>query len=193
MPKTIHIRCLSLLIPVAVLTACSGSSKVGVNAVGSEVGPGIATEPRAVAIVKDAAGRDVGEARFNQDQNGISVEVSATGLTPGLHGTHIHMVGKCEAPDFKSAGGHWNPTAHQHGLENPQGAHKGDLPNMNVGADGRGSLRFLIPGGVLQGADGALFDIDGAAIVIHAGPDDMKTDPAGNSGDRIACGVILGV
>jgi len=192
MSRNIYARCLPFLIPIAVLGACSGPSKEEANEVGNKAGAVAAPEPAAVAVLKDATGKEVGEAQFTQDQNGISVEVSAAGLTPGLHGTHVHMTGKCDGPDFKSAGGHWNPTSHQHGLENPQGSHKGDLPNMNVSADGTGSVHFSIPGGVLKGAEGVLLDADGAAIVIHAGPDDMKTDPAGNSGDRIACGVILG-
>ena len=116
----------------------------------------------------------------------LAVRVEATGLPPGVHGVHIHAVGRCDPPDFQTAGPHWNPTGHQHGRDNPQGAHMGDLPNISIGADGRGALDFAVPAATLAG----LLDADGAALVIHAGPDDYKSDPSGNSGGRIACGVI---
>jgi Cu-Zn family superoxide dismutase len=96
------------------------------------------------------------------------------------------MTGKCDPPDFASAGGHWNPTGHQHGMKNPAGPHAGDMPNLDVGSDGRGHLVFTLPGGTYEG----LMDEDGAAIVVHAKPDDLTTDPSGNSGGRIACGVF---
>lgn len=144
----------------------------------------------ATATLKDAAGKEVGSARLVQQEDGIALTVSAKGLTPGAHGTHVHMTGTCEALDFKSAGGHWNPTDAHHGLENPQGHHAGDLPNMTVQPDGTGELSFSIAGARLSGDGNVLLDADGAAIVIHAGPDDMKSDPAGNSGGRVACGVI---
>jgi Cu-Zn family superoxide dismutase len=96
------------------------------------------------------------------------------------------MVGRCDAPDFTSAGGHWNPTQKKHGTMNPQGPHQGDLPNLVIGSDGRGTIGAVIPGATLAG----LLDADGAAMVIHAGPDDLMTDPSGNSGGRIACGVF---
>lgn len=134
-----------------------------------------------------------GVARGNvgiMEKDGLQVTLSATGLTPGIHGVHIHTVGTCTAPDFASAGGHWNPTAKHHGMENPGGAHMGDLPNITIGADGTGTLTFTVPGASLSGGDNPLLDADGAAIVVHAGPDDMKTDPSGNSGGRVACGVI---
>ncbi len=181
---------LSLLAATAMLGACSGAlqGEAGTDANKDAAAAG----PVAIALLKDASGRDVGKGQFAQQEGGIAVQVWAVGLTPGMHGTHIHMTGKCDGPDFKTAGGHWNPTTHQHGLENPQGSHKGDLPNMNIAADGTGTVRFFVPTAMVQGGEGSLLDADGAAIVIHAGPDDMKTDPAGNSGDRIACGVISG-
>jgi len=180
---------LPLLATALLLAACSGAPEGGNNVTANKAA---AVNPSAVAILKDATGKDIGEAQFTEENGGISVAVSASGLTPGVHGTHIHMTGKCDGPDFKSAGGHWNPTSHQHGFENPQGSHKGDLPNMTVAADGIGTVQFTIPGAAIQGGENALLDTDGAAIVIHAGPDDMKSDPAGNSGDRVACGIILG-
>ena len=146
--------------------------------------------PSAAAVLMDAAGKPVGNARLEQQKEGIAITVSAQGLTPGAHGVHVHMTGACEAPDFKSAGGHWNPADVHHGFENPQGHHAGDLPNMTVHSDGTGELAFTIANAQLTGGNTALLDADGAAIVIHAGPDDMMSDPAGNSGGRVACGVI---
>ena len=103
---------------------------------------------------------------------------------------HVHAAGKCEAPDFKTAGGHFNPAAKKHGLHNPEGAHAGDMANLTVGEDGKGSATVTAKGATLAEGQGSLFGPDGTSIVIHEGPDDEKTNPAGNSGARIACGVI---
>ncbi|MCL6684288.1 superoxide dismutase family protein [Sphingomonas sp. SE158] len=111
--------------------------------------------------------------------NGNELTIAATGLAPGPHGLHLHAVGLCQGPDFASAGPHWNPTNRKHGTENAEGPHLGDLPNLDVGADGKGSVTLTVPDGFI--------DADGGAVVIHAGPVDNKTDPAGNSGARIAC------
>ena len=105
------------------------------------------------------------------------------GLAPGDHGLHLHAVGRCDGPAFATAGAHWNPASRQHGHLNPDGAHAGDLPNLTVSANGHGAINFLATGGSL--ADG-----DGTSLVVHAGPDDYRTDPSGNSGDRIACAVL---
>ncbi|TXC63952.1 superoxide dismutase family protein [Sphingosinicella ginsenosidimutans] len=143
------------------------------------------------ADIKDAARHVVAHARLTQETDGVRLRVTATGGLPeGVHGIHIHMTGQCEAPGFTSAGGHWNPTAHQHGTLNPQGPHMGDLPNLTIDRHGRGTLDTVIAGGMLQGGANPLLDADGAAVVIHAGPDDYRSDPAGNSGGRVACGVI---
>jgi Cu-Zn family superoxide dismutase len=107
-------------------------------------------------------------------------------MPTGTHGAHIHTSGRCEGPDFMTAGGHWNPAGTQHGSLNPAGPHDGDLPNIIIGTDGRGTLGVTVAGGTLDG----LLDADGAAMVIHAAADDMTTDPSGNSGARIACGVF---
>jgi len=111
--------------------------------------------------------------------SGTSLTVEAGGLPRGEHGLHLHVVGRCDGPDFASAGPHWNPSGRKHGRDNPEGPHLGDLPNLTVGADGRGSATLEVPQGFV--------DADGAALVIHASPDDYRTDPSGNSGARIAC------
>lgn len=147
-------------------------------------------EERAFASLFDAAGAPRGEASVTPTRGGVRLAISGMDLPPGPHGFHIHTVGRCDGPDFTTAGGHWNPTNHKHGRDNPEGPHIGDLPNLLIGTDGRGTLEVDIPGASLAGGTNPLLDTDGAALVIHAGPDDMKTDPAGNSGGRIACGVF---
>ena len=144
---------------------------------------------RAQAELRNAAGASVGTAVAEEVDGAIRVIVEAHGLPKGAHGTHVHAIGKCDAPDFASAGPHWNPTAHQHGKENPMGPHAGDMPNLQVGDDGNDRTIFTLPGGTFAG----LMDQDGASLVIHAGEDDYKTDPSGNSGGRIACGVFQSV
>ncbi len=151
---------------------------------------GAATGPSARAALQDAQGKDVGTATFTPTKNGVKVHVQVAHLPPGKHGIHIHGAGKCEAPEFKSAGGHFNPFGKKHGLHNPEGAHAGDMPNLTVGKNGSAKATFTAKGATLGEGDGSLFGADGTALVIHADPDDEKTDPAGNSGTRIACGVI---
>ena len=138
------------------------------------------------ATLMTGDGKTVGHATVREVKGGLRLTVEAAGLPEGQHGAHIHTIGICTAPDFASAGGHWNPTMHQHGSLNPQGPHQGDLPNLVVGKNGKGNLGINLPGATMNG----LLDADGSAIVIHAGVDDMKTDPSGNSGGRIACGVF---
>ncbi len=150
----------------------------------------LAAGPSAKASLKDAEGKDVGTATFSATGGGVKAKVEVAGLPPGQHGIHIHAAAKCEPPDFKSAGGHFNPAGKQHGLHNPAGAHAGDLPNLKVGKDGKGKGTFTAKGATLGEGEGSLFGPEGTALVIHADPDDEKTDPAGNSGGRIACGVI---
>lgn len=122
--------------------------------------------------------------------DGVRVRVEAAGLVAGTYAVHIHRTGLCEPPAFETAGPHWNPTGQQHGHLNPQGPHLGDLPNLTVGADRAGTVEFRIAGASLDRGDRRLLDRDGAALVVHAGPDDYRTDPSGNSGARLACGVI---
>lgn len=145
-----------------------------------------APAPRiATADLRTAANADVGTATAEQVAGGIRLTVDAHGLTPGAHGVHVHTTGACDAPGFTTAGGHWNPGGTQHGSMNQMGPHAGDLPNLMIGADGSGSVSFT-----LSGDFAGLMDADGSALVVHAGPDDLKTDPSGNSGGRIACGVF---
>jgi superoxide dismutase, Cu-Zn family len=139
----------------------------------------------AQAVLMDAQGREAGRVSLTPGAHGLDGSIDAKGLTPGPHGMHIHTIGKCDAPDFSSAGGHLNPDMKQHGLQNPAGPHQGDLPLLVAEIDGAGQQTF-----VANSSLGAILDGDGAAFVIHAGPDDMKSDPAGNSGARILCGVF---
>jgi Cu-Zn family superoxide dismutase len=152
--------------------------------------PGPADQPRGFAQVKNALNEVVGAAEIVQGANGVAISVKVTMLPPGNHGIHIHEVGKCDPPDFASAGGHLNPERKQHGLENPQGPHAGDLSNLEVGPDGSGSLAVTTNRVTLSGGADSLFGPDGTSLVIHANPDDQRTDPDGNSGARIACGAI---
>jgi Cu-Zn family superoxide dismutase len=146
---------------------------------------------RAGTSLRNAQGQVVGEASAARAGNLVRVRVSVHGFTPGVHGVHLHQTGRCDAPDFASAGPHWNPTSHQHGRRNPQGPHLGDLPNLQVGANGSGRIDFAVPvpAGAAAGAN-PLLDADGTAVVIHAAADDLRTDPSGNSGARIACGAL---
>lgn len=140
---------------------------------------------KVVAKLRDTAGGDHGMAVVKMHDGIMHITVKATGLPAGVHGMHIHTIGKCDGANFAGAGGHWNPDMKMHGHDNPMGAHRGDLPNLIVGEDGRGMIKADIPAG-----SGELIDADGASLVIHASPDDYKTDPSGNSGGRIACGVF---
>jgi superoxide dismutase, Cu-Zn family len=142
-----------------------------------------------VAVMRDARGREIGTLRLTDHPGTIGVTGRLTGLPPGTLAIHIHERGACDPPSFESAGGHWNPLARQHGLQNPRGPHLGDMPNVTVDANGIADVNVNTAAGSLRGERGAV-DADGAAVVIHAGPDDHQTEPAGNAGDRIACGVI---
>src|SRR5262245_19927973 len=150
--------------------------------------PAAATE-KATAVLNDAKSNEVGKAELTTTPSGVLIRLDLTALPAGEHAFHIHAVGKCEPPDFKSAGPHFNPDQTKHGYLSPEGPHSGDMPNLHVPADGKLQVEILEPNVTLSG-ESTLLDADGAALVIHAGADDYKTDPAGNSGDRIACGVI---
>jgi Cu-Zn family superoxide dismutase len=152
--------------------------------------PLVVAEERARADIKNAQGNTVGTASLRETKDGLLIIVSAKGLPEGLHAVHIHAVGKCESPAFTSAGGHFNPLNKKHGLKNPDGPHAGDLPDLYVNKDGVGRYEALMESVTLGAGATSVLDADGSAIVIHATADDNMTDPAGNSGDRIACGVI---
>ena len=143
------------------------------------------------AVLRNAAGAEVGTAMLMQDGDGVRIEYRLTSLEPGERAFHLHESGSCEAPTFESAGGHFNPTGRSHGLEHPQGPHAGDMPNLEVGDDGtvEGSVtndRVTL----LANQPNSVFDSDGTALVIHAGADDQQSQPSGDAGDRVACGVI---
>jgi Cu-Zn family superoxide dismutase len=152
--------------------------------------PDTATNPSARAVMRDSAGQELGVLTLTTTPEGVHLEGRLTGVKPGEHGIHLHTVGRCEPP-FESAGGHWNPMNRKHGEQNPQGPHAGDLLNLTVPANGIADVALTSHGGSLHG-DVQLMDADGGAVVIHAGPDDYRTDPSGGSGPRIACGVVEG-
>jgi superoxide dismutase, Cu-Zn family len=145
----------------------------------------------AEARIVGAAGETIGWAQLTEDAAGqLHVNVQVVGLTTGLHGIHLHAIGQCAGPTFASAGGHHNPLGAEHGLENPAGAHAGDLPNLVVNVAGRGHLDAVTHHATLSIGSVSLLDADGSAIVIHANADDQVTNPTGNSGARVGCGVI---
>jgi len=149
------------------------------------------TTYNATAEMKDVNGTIIGLATFTQDANGpVNIKVNVSGLTPGLHGIHIHDKGICTGPSFTSAGEHYNPLGKEHGLLNPKGPHAGDLPNLEVGMDGKGNMNVTTKLVTLSPGPTTLFTANNTSLVVHAGPDDLITDPAGDSGARIACGII---
>jgi len=161
-------------------TGCAASRPVVVTTGRTEAAP-------AYADVHDTEGRLLGRLTLSPTSGGTRVQGTLQGLPPGSHALHLHAVGQC-APPFTSAGPHFNPEGLPHGLATPQGGHAGDLPNIVVGQDGR-AVVDVTGRAVLTGTN-ALLDADGAAVVVHAAPDDGTSDPAGNAGARIACGVI---
>ena len=145
-------------------------------------------EPRGGAPMPlvNASGQSVGSVRAWQTSGGVSFRIDAAGLPHGIHGVHVHAVGRCEGPEFTSAGSHWNPANRKHGTNNPDGPHAGDMPNVEVAANGTLGTTVVLPGATMA----TLLDPDGSALVLHAAADDYTTDPSGNSGARIACAVI---
>lgn len=176
-------RCATILMTsCAMLTAaCATTPPVAT--------PSAPSAPIATAELRNASGAAAGHAELLASGDTMTLRIAGTGLPAGPHGAHLHMVGRCEAPGFASAGGHLNPAGHQHGTDNPAGSHLGDLPNLVIAADGAGTLTVPLSG-PRSTVEAALLDADGSALVIHAAADDYRTDPSGNSGARLACGVL---
>jgi Cu-Zn family superoxide dismutase len=153
----------------------------------------LADTPKAKPVtvkLSDAKGKSIGTATLAADPKGVKITLDVKGLAAGDHAIHIHETAKCDAPDFKSAGGHFNPEHKKHGMENKEGPHAGDMPNFTVDAKGVSKASVVAPNITLDDGAHGVFANGGTALVIHAKADDMKTDPAGAAGDRIACGVI---
>ena len=171
--------------------AAAGDEAVVDNATGNNAmidGNAIGTMQSANFASGDGAA--LGSVSFSDGAGGTTLSVKASGMPAGVHGIHLHEKGLCDGPKFESAGGHWNPASKKHGRDNPQGAHLGDLANLEVGGAGTATVGFTVAGAKLSSGANMLADADGTSIVVHAKPDDYKTDPSGNSGDRIACAVI---
>ena len=156
----------------------------------SLVGAALAQGASGSATVQNASGASVGSASFTQVADGVRVVARFQGLPPGVHGIHVHAVGRCEPADFMSAGAHFNPTGKKHGLKGSDGGHAGDLSNLTIAADGTGSIDSIARGATLGAGSAAVLGGNGTALVVHASADDEVTDPTGNSGGRIACGVL---
>ena len=179
----------------ALISACQKPQEPAANEMAAandtsamnEAAPGAAMQP---AQLLDGAGKAIGQVEMSEDANGVTLKVTAAGLPAGTHGVHLHEKGMCEGPKFESAGAHWNPAGKQHGRDNPMGAHLGDLANMEAADGAEASSTYLVTGVTMGGTQNALADADGTSLVVHAKADDYKTDPSGNSGDRIACAVI---
>ena len=153
--------------------------------------PGVTKpEPSAGVTLRDAEGRIVGGGVLLEESDGVRVLIDLKGFKPGVKAIHIHAVGRCDPPSFESAGPHFNPKNAQHGLVNPKGPHAGDLPNITVEANGQGHLEYTNSRVSVESGPGYLLGSNGTSMVVHEGPDDLLTDPAGNSGARVACGVI---
>lgn len=150
-------------------------------------------EVRAIAEapMRSSANEEIGRAVLREFGAGVQISLEVKGLKPGRHGFHLHKVGQCLPPDFLSAGSHLNPEGREHGRRNPRGHHLGDLPNLEIGPGGTGSIVVMVPGVTLREGPHTLMDNDGTSLVIHADPDDETTEPVGKAGPRIACGTIL--
>ena len=153
--------------------------------------PAMAQDGAATAVLMDQSGATLGTLTLTDEAGGVHITGELTGVPNGEHGFHLHETGTCDpATKFESAGGHFNPTAMKHGMDNPEGPHAGDLMNVTADDNGMATVDVTDAGVTLAAGDASLNDADGAAIVLHAEQDDYKTDPSGNSGDRIACGVL---
>lgn len=176
---------LMLLLPVCALLGACGPKAVSLGRVGGAP-PSLVVGTRLLT----ADGNSLGEAELLQMAAGVQLIVRVQGLPAGDYAMHLHAVGRCVGPDFTSAGPHYNPGGKQHGRDNPMGAHAGDLPNISIDAKGVGDVNIMLDGLRLADGDSRLLDADGAALMLHAKPDDYRSDPAGNAGARIACGEL---
>lgn len=145
----------------------------------------------ATATMIDTEGNEMGVVELTESSEGVRIHVKLENVPEGEHGFHIHEVGKCEKPTFESAGAHFNPKGKEHGFDNPKGFHAGDLPNISPDENGSVDIEFVAKNITLEkGKENSLFDENGSSVILHEAPDDYKTDPSGNSGSRIACGVV---
>jgi Cu-Zn family superoxide dismutase len=164
-------------------------SIITVSLLGAFACGGAAAPAPVESVLRDGTATEVGRFTLRERGDRIQVHVRVSGLPPGEHGVHLHATGKCDPPGFESAGPHLNPTNHRHGRLNPQGPHLGDLGNLYVTAEGRGEKTIDLVGAEVRSGLPALLAPAGLALVVHAGRDDEATDPSGNSGPRLACGV----
>lgn len=189
---------IAVLVSSVSLAACGDTGRdAGAGAADTGLSGGAADTAAAAAgtggaaTLLDSAGRNLGRVTLTEGTGGITLAGELTGLPPGEHAIHLHAVGLCDAPTFESAGEHWNPTNSQHGSKSPEGPHLGDLLNITVGSDSAVTVQATTPGGTLRGQN-PLLDADSAAVVVHASPDDYRTQPSGDAGDRIGCGPVTG-
>jgi superoxide dismutase, Cu-Zn family len=179
-----YVRLCYFCVLVCMLLSACGVKEVSVQ-------PAAADSTTIKTTIINAKGNKIGTAVLSPVAEGVKIHVEAAKLPPGLHGIHFHEVGLCEKPDFVTAGMHLNPLNRQHGFENPQGYHAGDLPNIQIGADGKVNVDLISNTVTLEkGKPNSLTKDKGVSLIIHEKSDDYMTDPTGNSGARIACGVI---
>lgn len=190
MDRHVMVAIASALIVGGGVNACTATMDDAPAAQGAGAASAPAGASTAAAELRDKDGAAKGRATAQAMGDGVHVTAKLENVAPGTYAVHVHTVGTCTPPDFTSAGPHWNPEGKQHGKDNPAGPHKGDLPNVTIGADGRGTVSSHLTGVTLSGGSNALLDADGAAVVLHAGVDDYRTDPTGNAGGRAACGVF---